>query len=343
MRNEPRCLGSRVRIGIPRVAVVREGVTLLELLVVISIIGMLMALLLPAVQTARESARRIDCANHLRQVGLALLQHETVYGRFPSGGWGGMWVADPDRGSGRDQPGGWAYGILPYLERNDLYTFARGAPEDQKPALVRQLLESPLEVFYCPTRRGVDRYAVSLAVARTPIGSEPVNAVARSDYAINAGDQPVCDLVFNGPPTSWDQARDPAFKWPDMRDHTGISFLRSEIRIAHVRDGKAHTYLVAEKHVSSAEYVTGGDHGDDWSLYSGYQDDMHRTGYLAPLSDDYETGGMNCRFGSAHPGMWNACFCDGSIRAMSFEIDLTVHRRLANRADKGIIDDALLK
>jgi prepilin-type N-terminal cleavage/methylation domain-containing protein len=320
-----------------------RGFTLLELLVVISIIGMLMALLLPAVQSARESTRRATCANHLRQVGLALLQHETVFRRFPSGGWGGMWVADPDRGSGRGQPGGWAYGILPYLERNDLYGLGRGEPDDKKPAYVKRLLERPLEVFYCPTRRNVDRYAVSLPFAKTPIGSEPVSAVARSDYAINAGDQPICDLVFNGPPQSWEQALDPAFPWPELADHTGISYLRSEVRMAHVRDGKAHTYLVAEKHISSAEYSTGGDHGDDWSLYAGYQDDMFRTGYLAPLSDDYETQGMNCRFGSPHPGVWNAAFCDGSVRPLSFELDLSVHRRLANRADRGVIDDALVR
>ena len=104
-----------------RIRALRGGFTLVELLVVIAIIGILIALLLPAVQAAREAARSLECRNHLRQLAMAALNHEQTHGHYPTGGWGYYWIGDPDRGFAEDQPGGWPFNLLPFLEQKDLY------------------------------------------------------------------------------------------------------------------------------------------------------------------------------------------------------------------------------
>src|SRR5579885_1079893 len=100
----------------------RAGFTLIEVLVVIAIIGLLVAILLPAVQAARASARRTACTNHIKQIALASHHHLDVTRYFPSGGWGLFWVGDPDRGYGHRQPGGWTFSILPFMEQQPLFS-----------------------------------------------------------------------------------------------------------------------------------------------------------------------------------------------------------------------------
>lgn len=314
----------------------RRGITLVELLVSISIIGMLMALLLPGVQASRETGRRTECLNRVRQIATAMLLHEAAQGRLPTGGWGGEWVADPNRGTGRDQPGGWVWCVLPYLERSDLARVGRDQPSAQKSASVATLQGTSLAIFNCPSRRVAQAYPISNPICRTPLGSAPVDMVARSDYAANSGSQNRCDLGFFAPRTLA-QGDDPLFPWPDVSDHNGICYLRSEIRPAQIVDGTAYTYLVGEKCVQADQYETGADLGDDWSMYTGYQNDICRSAGFLPRSD--ELGATPSAFGSAHTAGWHVAMCDGSARLMRFDLHYAVHRKLGNRADQGVIDD----
>ena len=138
----------------------RNAFTLVELLVVIAIIGILIALLLPAVQSAREAARRTQCKNQLRQLAIACLNHHDVQRHFPTSGWGWRWQPDPGEGFGKGQPGGWGFNILPFIEEQALREAATPTG-DRRLDLERllDLVQSPIETFNCPSppRLGVVR------------------------------------------------------------------------------------------------------------------------------------------------------------------------------------------
>ena len=106
--------------------------TLVELLVVITILGVLMALLLPAVNGVREAMRRAQCKNNLYQIGKAALQHSAMHDHYPSSGWGWEWVGDPDRGFGARQPGGWIYNALPFMGLDMIHDLGKGMSASQQ-------------------------------------------------------------------------------------------------------------------------------------------------------------------------------------------------------------------
>jgi hypothetical protein len=204
-----------------------------------------------------------------------------------------------------------------------------------------QRLQTPVPVFNCPGRRDATMFEMSQPYTRRIRGSLYVASVARSDYAMNCGDQirteigPFKGENYEGPGTL--QEGDSAgFIWPPTSDFTGIGFLRSTVRLSLVSDGASKVYLLGEKYVSVENYETGRDHGDDWSLYTGFQDDLYRsTNINWPPSHDrtMRAGGDEGRFGSPHDGGWHAAMCDGSVHFVSFEIDAVIHQRLGNRAD----------
>ena len=109
----------------------------MELLVVITIIGILIALLLPAVQAAREAARQAQCKNNLKQLALGCLSHENLNKWFPTGGWGYQWTGDADRGTDWRQPGGWIYNIMPFVELQSLHDMGAGKPDPNTPSFAQ--------------------------------------------------------------------------------------------------------------------------------------------------------------------------------------------------------------
>lgn len=308
----------------------RRGMTLVELLVVISIIGMLLALLLPAIQASRESGRRNTCLNNLKQLSLAMQLHETAQRRFPAGGWGFGWVGDPDRGSGPEQPGCWIFSLLPYLERPDLARMGRGLPPAQKQVAITELCQRAQAIFQCPSRRALDLYPFQLPFP--PVNVNIVAAVAKSDYAVNGGDL----LIGSGMgPASLAQGDSASYVWPDFSQATGVSYLRSMVTLAHIKDGTSLTYLLGEKRVASDGY----DPGDDQSMYAGYDSDNTRwtSVAFAPRQDGNQA--LMERFGSSHADSFHMSFCDGSARSIRYDISPEVHRRLGNRQDQRLVDD----
>ena len=322
----------------------KSAFTLVELLVVIAIIGILIALLLPAVQAARESARRMQCMNNLKQIGLASLSHHEAHGHFPTGGWGYWWIGDPDRGVGKDQPGGWIYNILPFLEQNVLYQLpADGDPNTvtaTQMAGAATLSQTPLAVMTCPSRRRAIAYPCAVLAQYYPKNSDHVDMAGYNAYAANAGATEVCSSC--GPETLA-QGDDPSFDWSRGSFHfdrsTGIIYLRSEITMAHVRDGASNTYLAGEKYLAPDNYTNGKDSADNATMFQGFGADVNRWTDTGRTPRQDQSGSfLYWRFGSAHSGGCNFVFCDGSVHTISYSIDPETHRCLGNRKDGQPID-----
>lgn len=298
------------------------GFTLVELLVVIAIIGVLVALLLPAIQAAREAARRAQCQNNLKQLGLGALNHESTYGFYPTGGWSYDWGPDPNRGYGEDQPAGWMYGLLSFIEQQNLRNLGSNATIGSAAhrAAMETLFHTNVAAYRCPSRSAP---AFPLSVWNNPVknvGSwvrqfTSTTGIIKGDYAANSGVSLFFDgaewigtsapSALNGDYTAVDNyiatkfsqlptnSCDPATGFAALayrRCQSGVIYIRSEVTTSMIQDGTANTYLIGEKYMQPVEYAgAGSSSAPGYSLnsnqaaYCGYEWDNQRRAWNPDL------------------------------------------------------------
>jgi prepilin-type N-terminal cleavage/methylation domain-containing protein len=333
----------------------RAAFTLVELLVVIAIIGILVALLLPAIQAAREAARRSECINNLRQLGLACQNFENSKKVFPSAGgavdqyFSANELSKPAYGY---ENASWCYQILPYIEEKALYDMRRGDGAANAGFTKTGLAEKQVKLFNCPSRNN-------------RVGIVGINIYALGDYAgVLAGHNDPNWSTFEyrlGYPPRQSDNQDPRTNeqttvWTGILVKGGQVgagtppqiYKFPKVGFKNIEDGASHTILLSEKAVGSDNYsisshlyweIYGYYTGADWPV-------MRQFGPLLP-------GGANPRpeirllgdnekrpypeeqgFGSAHPGIVCAVFGDGSTRNISNSADLIILDQLGKRADQ---------
>ena len=331
----------------------RVAFTLVELLVVIAIIGVLIALLLPAVQAAREAARRATCVNQLKQMGLAMLNHESSKAEFPTGG------TEPWHNEGHEsviygKGYGWMVQILPYVENQALQNISKGygAGDQARDRIVRA---TPVSLYNCPSKRG----GVVISFNGTAANPDACqDGCALTDYAA-ATPANILDLTRPSyDPWFWQgvthgdvvAARSGILRFNGQKIYpvsyqgvivrTGMS---EPCKTRHITDGLSNTMVIGEKRLHPELYQTGAPY-DDIGWTDGWDPDIIRyTGYQ-PGPDISNAGrvpfGYGFNFGSTHSGGFNATFADGHVTLISYDIDLVVFNALGDRQDGLVIDSA---
>lgn len=270
---------------------VRRGFTLVELLVVIAIIGILIALLLPAVQAAREAARRSSCTNNLKQLALGIQNYHDTYGEMPAG--------TDQTTNGNREMWGWGAHILPFIEQGNLHSQLRVSQQDLTVTLnntnLRKLTQTSLDAFVCPSDPAgelMDGGKMNGGTGRHFNGDSSVNnnfRVAKSNYI------GVCGI--------WDV---------DYSKNNGVLYRGSSIRFADVTDGTSSTFMIGERNyrcaqgawVGNRNVTGGGPQGADYTL-----------GRVSRPLNDPNNNSHKCTegFASEHPGGAQFAFVDGSV------------------------------
>jgi prepilin-type N-terminal cleavage/methylation domain-containing protein/prepilin-type processing-associated H-X9-DG protein len=265
----------------------RSGFTLVELLVVIAIIGILVALLLPAVQAAREAARRMQCSNHLKQIGIALQNYHDTYKTFPPG-----WMANNG-----NRGWSWAVFILPFREQTALYDQlnpgGRRAPVVINHATEYTLLQTTIPDYRCPSDVTPLLGGANGGKTTNRNAAPDPLPLAVSNYAAVRG-------FFNmqdAPPE-------------DNKNNNGIIYCNSKINIASITDGTSNTFIVGEKSkLQDAATWTVANAGGNGNNVTGNIRGRMNQGTLTNFS--------GAVFGSYHPGGAMFCLADGSVRFVS--------------------------
>jgi prepilin-type N-terminal cleavage/methylation domain-containing protein/prepilin-type processing-associated H-X9-DG protein len=338
----------------------RAAFTLVELLVVIAIIGILVAILLPAIQAARESARRNSCKNNLKQLSLACLNHENTHKHLPTSGWGWRWQGDSNKGFGVNQPGGWTFNTLAYVEESTVRDLVRGIDASnptEYEARMLKIVQTPIAVFNCPSRRPPRLYRFVNAVK--PYLAENLRTcrsgmceLTKSDYAGNAGNVYLEATAGNDGPADLGAA--PTYTTWITKSQNGVTYQRSLVKLAQITDGTSKTALIGEKYMSPRDYEGGTNNDlDDQNTFVGHDvDNLRYTGWrtatnvreaflpvqdsdaqVATLSHPGNSNQLGPAYGSAHAGVMNMSFCDGSVQAISYDVDQAVYFRYGGRAD----------
>jgi prepilin-type N-terminal cleavage/methylation domain-containing protein/prepilin-type processing-associated H-X9-DG protein len=282
----------------------RAGFTLIELIVVITIIGILIGLLLPAVQKIRASASRISCANNLKQIGLAFHNHHAQHQFFPSGGWDWYWPPTYVNGQpavGAEQRAGWGFQILPFIEGDVAWRGGQASND-----LDRQLVAvgTTNRTFFCPARRS----------PQTVTFSDP------SYFGGIRVTSALCDYAGSN------------------SEGTGVVRRYTPTRIAGITDGTSNTLMVGEKRLNLA-LMGQAQLDDDIGYTSGWDNNMMRSTRRRPKPDftDPENNSTK-RFGSSHPGRFNVVLADGSVRAIPYSISRNIFKYLGNTSDGNVIN-----
>ena len=297
----------------------RNGFTLIELLVVVVVIGILVSLLLPAVQQARESARRMLCQNRLHQIGIAFHNYNALHGRLPPGSI--LCQTDCKNGTNEDDEGwGWGAFLLPDLEEENLYDELQVTSQTLHETLLQDitLIQKPLVAFRCPSD------ATGSTLAGTP------------DNRHFSGDAFPAPLSGGGGPIGYVYSGTSNYVgnrgyWDVIGSSDGVLYRNSAVRFIDISDGLSHTFLVGERHFrcSSASWA-GVRNANGTNLWGPYHvlgrvsvpiDDKTRVSSTKNWTADGEKNRCAEGFSSAHAGGVNFLFCDGSVHFINRSID----------------------